>query len=361
MGTNILAPGGVPDTARIDSLAVDIAALKSRGIMPILVSSGAIGFGVRALGLETRPHKVEMKQACAAIGQPELMRRWQSALGRGGLTAAQILLSREVFDDRKSFLNLKNAMESILELGVVPVINENDSVCTTEIGDVFGDNDSLSAHVASKLEAGLLIILTDIDALYDKDPRTHPEARPIRIVEKVSKEHYVSAGEPGSELGTGGMATKLHAAEIAARAGCRTVIADGREPGTLIRILDGEETGTLFLAGPRMGARSRWILSARSRGSIRVDEGAMAALGERKSLLARGIVGVDGAFEAGEVVSIGGDYKAVTSMSSEEIRAVQGRHGRSVKDVLGEGRREEVVSADDIVKEDSYGKTHQTR
>ncbi len=349
IGTNLLAPDGVPDVQRIESLATDITELKQRDIFPIIVSSGAIGFGSRILNLESRPRKVEMRQACAAVGQPVLMQHWQNALGKCGVVAAQILLSRESFDDRKSFLNLKNAVEHLLDLGAIPVMNENDSVSTTEIGNIFGDNDSLSAHIASKLDAGLLILLTDIDALYDKNPRDFPQARPLHIVKSITDDVRASAGEAGSDYSTGGMVTKLQAVEIAARAGCRTVLADGRKPSSVIRILDGEDIGTLFLAGSRQSARKRWISGARSRGKISIDEGALKALSENKSLLPKGIIGVDGVFDAGEVVQIGDEFKAITTMNSAEIQMIMGRHSQNVKDLFGKERRKEVALADDIV------------
>ena len=349
VGTNVLAPDGMPDENRIRSLADEIASVRDRGISPIIVTSGAIGFGARAMGLETRPRKIVMRQACAAVGQPILMNRWQDALGERGITAAQILLRRESFDDRRSYLNLRNAVESLLSLGAVPVLNENDSVSTTEIGDVFGDNDSLSAHVASKLDAGLLVLLTDIDAFYDKDPRFHAEARPLRVVEKITPRVREAAGDAGSEHATGGMITKINAVEVAARAGCRTVLADGRIEGILGRILDGDDVGTLFLAGPRMGARARWILGARAKGTICVDAGAARALARNKSLLASGITRVSGVFAIGDVVTVEPGFKAVTSMGSEEIRRVMGLHSSEVSRILGNGRRQEVVLTDDMV------------
>ena len=358
VGTNIMVPDGIPDEKRIDRLADDIAAVRERGISPIIVSSGAIGFGALALGLETRPKKIEMRQACAAVGQPILMDRWQKALGRRGIKAAQILLMRESFDDRRSYLNLRNAVETLLALGAVPILNENDCVSTAEIGDVFGDNDSLSAHVASKLDAALLVLLTDIDAFYDMDPRIHPDAKPLHLVEKLTPDVRSAAGKAGSEHATGGMLTKINATEVASRAGCRTVLADGREDGILKRILDGETVGTLFLAGPRMGARARWILGARPKGSISIDSGAAEALGRRKSLLPSGIIGVEGLFGIGDVVLIKPGYQAVTSMGSEEIRRVMGRHSREIAKLIGKGRREEVARAEDIVPlENTSGKT----
>lgn len=349
VGTNLLVPGGVPDEGRIDSIADDVAELRKHGVSPLIVSSGAIGFGAVALDLDSRPTKVELRQACAAVGQPILMEHWRTALGKRGITAAQILLSRESFDDRRAFLNLRNAVENLLAIGAVPILNENDSVSTAEIGDVFGDNDSLSAHVASKLDAGLLVLLTDIDAFYDKDPRTHSDAVPLNTVDRITDEIKFAAGEAGSEHATGGMITKIQAVEVASRAGCRTVLADGRQKNVLNRIFEGEELGTLFLAGRRIGARARWILGARPKGTISVDDGALAALKKRKSLLPKGIIGVEGVFGIGDVVQVDSIYQAVTSMGSEEIRQVMGRHSRNVQTVLGTGRREEVLRAEDIV------------
>jgi len=349
VGSNVLTPAGMPDRQRIDAIAADVASLRKSGVTPIIVTSGAIAFGAQSLGMKSRPKKVELRQACAAVGQPILMNHWRDALKSHGITAAQILLSRESFDDRRSYLNLRNAVESLLALGAVPVLNENDSVSTAEIGDVFGDNDSLSAHVASKLDAELLVLLTDIDAFYDKDPRNHPEARPVREVEMITEDIRNAAGEAGSEHATGGMKTKILAVEVAFRAGCRTVLADGRTRDVLTRIFRGEEIGTLFLAGTRMGARARWILGARPKGGISVDEGALKALERRKSLLPSGVVDVTGVFDIGDVVLIESGFHAVASMSSEEIRRIMGHHSSDVETILGPGRREEVARAEDIV------------
>ena len=348
VGTNVMAPGGIPDEQRIVSLASDVSSLKDRGMCPIIVSSGAIGFGARVLGVNTRPRRVELRQACAAVGQPILMKHWQDALGQSGVVAAQILLGRESFNDRRAYLNLRNSVERLLALDAVPIFNENDSVFTSEIGDVFGDNDSLSAHVAAKLNAALLILLTDVDALYSKDPRQHPDARPLHRVEKITDEIRAAAGEAGSEHATGGMVTKLQAAEIASRAGCPTVLANGGVPGNLSRILSGEYVGTMFTAGSKINARSRWILSAAPKGTIHVDPGTEAALHRRKSLLPKGVTGVEGTFSVGDVVRIGSEYQGITSMSNQEILLTMGHHSRNVRDIIGPKRREEVARAEDI-------------
>jgi len=348
VGTNVLASGdSIP--RRIKIIAAGLANLRARGLSPLLVSSGAIGFGAMSLNLEGRPRKVEMKQACAALGQPILMEHWRRALEKHRIKAAQILLSRESFNDRRSYLNLRNVVENLLAIGAVPILNENDSVSTTEIGDVFGDNDLLSAHVASKLDAGLLVLLTDTDALYESDPRINPNARPISVVERVTKVIKAAAGRSGSEHSSGGMVTKLQAVEVAYRAGCKTILADGRREDVLERIFDGEDVGTLFLAGPKMAAKARWILNARPKGNVSIDAGALEALAERKSLLPKGVTAVDGVFGIGDVILIDSFYQAQASMASEEIRQAMGLHSREVRALLGMGRREEVARAEDIV------------
>jgi len=348
VGTNVLASGdSIP--RRIKIIAAGLANLRARGLSPLLVSSGAIGFGAMSLNLEGRPRKVEMKQVCAALGQPILMEHWRRALEKHRIKAAQILLSRESFNDRRSYLNLRNVVENLLAIGAVPILNENDSVSTTEIGDVFGDNDLLSAHVASKLDAGLLVLLTDTDALYESDPRINPNARPISVVERVTKVIKAAAGKSGSEHSSGGMVTKLQAVEVAYRAGCKTILADGRREDVLERIFDGEDVGTLFLAGPKMAAKARWILNARPKGNVSIDAGALEALAERKSLLPKGVTAVDGVFGIGDVILIDSFYQAQASMASEEIRQAMGLHSREVRALLGMGRREEVARAEDIV------------
>jgi len=348
VGTNVLASGD-STLQRIKAIAAGLADLRARGLSPLLVSSGAIGFGAMALNLEERPRKVEMRQACAAIGQPILMEHWRRALERHRIKAAQILLSRESFDDRRSYLNLRNVVENLLAIGAIPILNENDSVSTAEIGDVFGDNDSLSAYVASKLDAGLLVFLTDTDAFYESDPKENPNAKPMSTVERVTKEIKAAAGKSGSEHSSGGMITKLQAVEVAYRAGCKTILADGRRDDILKRIFEGENVGTLFLAGPRMGAKARWILGARPRGNVSVDAGALEALAGRKSLLPKGVTAVEGIFGIGDVILIDSFYQAQSSMASEEIRKTMGLHSREVRALLGRGRREEVARAEDIV------------
>ena len=216
---------GIIDTAYIYNVAEQFAELVQAGRQLILVTSGAIGMGARELGLSRRVTEVRMRQACAAIGQPILMEEYRRAFGIFGLVAAQLLVTRDEWDDRTSYLNLRKTVETLLEARAIPVFNENDSVSTAEIGNAFGDNDRLSAYVASKIDAELLIILSDVDSLYNSDPRENPHAKPIPYVRELSEEHLSFAGGRGSEFSTGGMKTKLAAVAIARDAGCRVVIA----------------------------------------------------------------------------------------------------------------------------------------
>lgn len=350
IGTKTVSGGDTVDGAFLDAVARQVKELTDRGLQVLVVTSGAIGIGAMRLGLSKKVTAVNMRQACAAIGQPVLMNHYDRAFSAQGLVMAQVLVTRDNFNQRDSYLNLKTAVETLLEKGVVPVFNENDSVSTREIGPVFGDNDTLSAHVASKLSADLLILLSDIDALYDKNPREYPDAKPIDVVESLTDEIRQGAGGAGSEFSTGGMETKIRAVEIAARAGCRTVITDGRLDNVLVRILDGETVGTLFLAGEKLSSRKRWILEAVPSGVIFVDEGALNALSRHKSLLPPGVKGVEGFFKSGDVVMINDRFKAVTALSSDELRTLLGRHSSEIREILGPGRRDDIARPEDIIE-----------
>jgi glutamate 5-kinase len=350
IGTKILSgPEGV-DESYIRDMARQVGILKKKDLQILIVTSGAIGIGAGKLGLEKKVTQVDLRQACAAIGQPLLMHDYDRAFSAEGFNIAQVLVSRENFNDRETFLNLKNAVETLLERGVIPVFNENDSVSTREIGSVFGDNDSLSAHIASKLDAGLLVLLSDIDALYDSNPRENSGAKALDIVENITGDIRAAAGSAGSEFATGGMETKLDAVNIARRAGCRVVLAHGREKDVLPRTLDGEKIGTLFLAGKKMSSRKRWIWNAQPKGRILVDAGAVGALKANKSLLPSGVLDVEGFFNEGEVVLINDSFKAVTSLNSSEIKKVMGRHSKEIPAILGKGRRDDISRPEDIVE-----------
>ena len=336
IGTNVLSRGDAMDTDYIEGIGRQVHGLRSRGYEVVLVTSGAIGMGARELGLSAKVTNVQMRQACAAIGQPLLMHAYKQAFQAHGLSVAQVLLTSEVLNNRRSYLNLRNAIESLLSLGVVPIVNENDSVSTAEIGTSFGDNDRLSALVASKLDAELLIMLTDIEGLYDRDPRRESDARLISEVETITPEIERSAAGAGSAHATGGMRTKLKAAGIAAAAGCRTVLVHGRERNVLERVITGETIGTVFGAKPRMKNRLRWLRNSEPRGRIVVDDGALRAIRKRNSLLVSGVREIEGVFPSGAVVMINDAAKVVTNLDSAQLQAVAGKKSAEVQQMLGE-------------------------
>ncbi|NLN62176.1 MAG: glutamate 5-kinase [Myxococcales bacterium] len=351
IGTNTLSKDGKINIDYIESVAGQVASIKSRGIKPLLVSSGAIGFGASELGIEKRITKTRLKQACAAVGQPMLMHRYRLAFQQFGIPIGQVLITKDNFDNRDTSVNLRTSVETLLELGVVPIFNENDCVSTREIAPYIGDNDQLSAYIASNLDAELLIILTDIDALYDKNPRQYPDAKPIHYVEKLTDEIFQSAGDAGSTFSTGGMKTKLKAVAIAAEAGCHTVLAHGAESRILARIIDGEKVGTWFAPGERLSNRVRWILNSTPHGFLEVDAGAEQALESRKSLLPSGIRHIEGEFNPGDVILINRKFKAVAGSSSSDMRRIMGRHSKDAADILGREVKRDVISrSSDIVR-----------
>jgi glutamate 5-kinase len=296
-----------------------------------------------------RAKDIKMRQACAAIGQPLLMAEYRKSFQRYGVTVAQVLLTAEVLNNRKTYLNLRHSIETLLKLSVVPILNENDSVSTDEIGTAFGDNDRLSALVASKIDAALLIMLSDIDALYDKNPQKFADAQPISTVFEITDEIARNAGGKGSRHGTGGMRTKIEAAKIASNSGCRIVLANGRLKNVIARIIAGEEIGTIFMPKRKLSNRSRWILNSSPAGTILIDDGAMRAVRARKSLLPSGVVSVKGTFEAGAVVMLNENAKAVTSIGSTQLKTLAGRHSTEIKKLLGPKHRDVVAIPEDIV------------
>ncbi len=349
IGTQTLAGKHGVDTDYVASVAQQVKGLLDRNQQVVIVSSGAIGMGASELKLTGPVKAMKMRQACAAIGQPLLMAAYRKAFGQHGISVGQVLLTAEVLDHRQTYLNLRTAVETLLELGVVPVVNENDCVSTDEIGTAFGDNDRLSALVASKLDADLLIILSDVDRLYDKNPREYSDAQPIETVTEITDEIHNMAGGKGSTHSTGGMKTKILAAQIASQAGCRIVLAHGRAENIIIRVLDGDAVGTLFLPQKKLSNRARWILHSSPQGKLHVDEGAQAALKCHKSLLPSGITQVEGNFETGAVVEINNQFKAVVSLSSEQITAILGKHSSEIKAILGPDCRDVVAIPEDIV------------
>ncbi len=338
--------GGI-DVEYLHRVAAEIADLARAGKQILLVTSGAVGMGARELGMQKKPKDTRTRQACAAIGQPLLMEEYRQAFNVYGLTAAQLLVTRDAWDKRASYLNLRSTVEALLERRVVPVFNENDSVSAAEIA--FGDNDQLSAYVASKIDAELLVILSDVECLYDSDPKTNPNAKPIPYVRELAPEIIASAGGKGTEFSTGGMQTKLVAVGIARDAGCRVVIAHGRAPRVITRILAGEGTGTLFDAASGLKNRERWIKNTRSQGTIRVDAGAIVAMRAHNSLLPRGVVAVEGRFERGAVVMVNDEAKVITNLSSMELEDLRGKRSDQPGGRSGSGSSKVVARPDDIV------------
>ncbi len=363
IGTNILTKKGGVDAGYVRTIAGQVNTLMADGRQVVIISSGAIGMG--AGQLETAGVKnIKMRQACAAIGQPLLMAEYRKSFLRYGVTVAQVLMTAEVLSNRKTYLNLRNSIETLLKLSVVPILNENDSVSTAEIGSAFGDNDKLSALVASKIDADLLIMLSDIDALYDRNPQKFSDAKPIRTVFEITDSLIRSAGGKGSTHGTGGMKTKLEAAKIASNAGCRIVLANGRAKNVIGRIIKGEEIGTIFMPRRKLSNRSRWILNSSAAGTIVIDEGALQAIKKRKSLLPSGVVDIKGTFKAGDVVMLSvspvrdtlrrspednENAKAVTSIGSSQLKALAGKHSSEIRTTLGAGHRDVVAIPEDIV------------
>ena len=349
IGTNTLTKESGVNTAYVSTIARQVNSLLALGKQVVIITSGAIGMGAGQLHLGDRPKEMKMRQACAAIGQPLLMAEYRKAFLRYNITVAQVLLTSEVLNNRKTYLNLRNSIETLINIGVVPILNENDSVSTAEIGTAFGDNDKLSALVASKIDADLLIILSDIDALYDKNPRQFPNAKPIHTVFEVSNSIIRGAGGKGSTYGTGGMKTKLEAAKIASNADCRIVLADGTEKNVISRIIEGEEIGTIFLPKRKLSNRKRWILNSTAKGTILIDSGAMQAIRNNKSLLPSGVVEVRGSFDAGDVVILNDSVKAVTSITSSQLKELAGKHSTEIKKLLGPEHRDVVAIPEDIV------------
>ena len=348
IGTNILTKNDTVDAGYVRGVVGQVNSLLKAGRQVVIVSSGAIGMGLGQLDAD-RAKDIKMRQACAAIGQPLLMAEYRKSFMRYGVTVAQVLLTSEVLDNRRTYLNLRHSIETLLKLSVVPILNENDSVSTDEIGTAFGDNDKLSALVASKLDADLLIMLSDIDALYDRNPQKFTEARPIATVFEITDEIVRNAGGKGSRHGTGGMKTKIEAAKIASNAGCRIVLANGRLKNVIGRIIAGEEIGTIFMPKRKLSNRSRWILNSSPAGTIVIDDGAMRAVRAHKSLLPSGVVSVKGVFKAGDVVILNDKAKAVASIGSTQLKTLAGKHSTEIKKLLGPEHRDVVAIPEDIV------------
>jgi glutamate 5-kinase len=351
LGTQLLSDKeGRLDAAFVAGVADQVAALRQKGTQVTIVSSGAIGAGLRELKLPKRPTDLAKLQAVAAVGQRRLMDVWAEAFEKHGLPVAQILLTREDIDDRARFLNVRNTIHAIHDLGAVPVINENDTISTDELVKIsFGDNDILAALVTHALRADLLVLLTVVDGVLDA------AGKPQRLVERVEGAKDLVRSEK-SAMGKGGMSSKLEAARMVTDSGEALVIADGRTERILPRVLAGEELGTLFVPGGRKwSGRTRWIGSVRPCGTIVVDDGAVKALVEKnRSLLPAGIVKVEGDFGHGDCVAIqSADGRTIarglSNYAAADVEKIRGKKTQELRAVLGDGAYDEVVHRDNLV------------
>ena len=337
----------------LDALADDVAALRAAGKDVLIVSSGAIAVGRRHLGLTHPDLALEEKQAAAATGQIRLAHAYEAALARHEITVAQILVSPEDTERRRRHLNARATITKLLDLGAVPIVNENDTVATSEIR--FGDNDRLGARVAQMVSADTLILLSDIDGLYEKDPRRHPDARHVPTVERVTAEIEAMAGAAGSGYASGGMVTKLAAAKIATNAGCSMAIALGTSANPIAALEAGAQATWFLPRGTPMTARKGWIAgSLTPMGSMTLDAGAVRALEAGKSLLPAGVVKVDGRFDRGDPVRVLGPdgrelARGLTAYASADAARIAGHKSREIETLLGYRGRDEMIHRDDLV------------
>lgn len=356
VGTNVLTNAdGTLDPARLQALADQVERIRRTGRKVALVSSGAIGAGIGALGLSRRPTDLRQLQACAAVGQSSLMQAYRECLAQHGTHTAQILLTAGDFDNRRRYLNARNTIVTLFEWNCLPIINENDTVSVAEIR--FGDNDHLAAMVTNLLQAPLLILLTVVDGLYEVDPATRPNAVPIATVPIIDANILGMAGGSKSSLGTGGMRSKLRAARLATAAGESVIMANGSRPGVLDALFAAEPLGTLFLPhGTTLPAWKRWLgFTAQPKGRLVVDAGARQAVQTKgRSLLPIGMVQVAGAFRKGDVVALfdpdGVEFaRGLTNYSSDDAAKICGVRTEQIQGVLGAVPYEEVIHRDNLV------------
>ncbi len=351
----ITAPGQGLSSALIRHVADEVAAAVAEGREVALVSSGAIVAGTARLGLTRRPRTIPEKQAAAAVGQSALMWHYEQAFKRHAIEVGQVLLTGQDIADRGRYLNARNTLLALMAYRVLPIVNENDTVAVDEIK--VGDNDNLAALVAHLIDADLLVLLTDVDGLYTGDPRRDPSARRLETVDAVTEDTRRLVFDEAHRISVGGMSTKLEAAQKAGASGIPMVIASGREPGTLARLLRGEPVGTFFRPREdRLASRKRWIaFAAPPQGRLVVDAGAKKALTERgRSLLPSGLVDVEGQFQAGEVVALaepsGADFaRGLVNYDAGEARKLRGAKTAEIEKILGYKGLDELIHRDNLV------------
>ena len=340
---------------RIERLVRELSDLVNQGKEIVLVSSGAVGAGMERLGLTEKPKTIPEKQAAAAVGQGVLLHVYEKIFAEYGQTVGQVLLTREDSVKRSRYVNSRNTLLQLLAMGVIPIINENDAVAVDELK--IGDNDTLSAMVGTIVDADLIIILSDVDGVYTANPQTNPEAKLLSEIAEITPEIDELAGGPGTMRGTGGMYTKIQAAKIAVNAGIALVIASGTQDGVVREILTGQDVGTLFPSKHnRLQVRKSWLaFGARIAGDVQVDSGcAKAIVKTGSSLLAAGIVKVQGDFEQGKTIRIldtnGRELaRGLSNYSSVEIERIRGKHTDEISSVLGYKTTDEVVHRDHLV------------
>jgi glutamate 5-kinase len=356
IGSSLLVEAGSGHIRRawLDSLCDDVARARARGQEVILVSSGAVAVGRRHLGL-TPPLRLEEKQAAAATGQIRLAHAYQESLARHSITCAQVLLTLDDSEDRTRYLNARSTLETLLKLGAVPVINENDTVATAEIR--FGDNDRLAARVAQMIGADALVLFSDIDGLYTADPRKDATARHLPEIHEITPEIEAMAGDPGTGYGSGGMVTKLTAAKICLSAGCRMAICKGDPPHPLTALENGALCSWFIPHASARTARKQWIFGSMNPvGTLTLDAGAVRALSQGKSLLPAGVVAIDGAFARGDCVQVADPAgrilaRGLAAYDSADAARIIGRKSADIEAILGYRGRDELIHRDDLVME----------
>ncbi|MBN2159958.1 MAG: glutamate 5-kinase [Spirochaetes bacterium] len=350
VGSSSVTARGVISGKKIAAIVSDISELANRGYQVVLVTSGAISAGAGSMKREVLNLTIPEKQAYAAVGQTILMNEYRSKFGKKGLPVGQILLTEDDVKNRQRFLNARHTLETLIGLGIVPIVNENDSVAVNEIK--FGDNDMLSAHVASLINADLLILLSDIDGFY----MDLADPAPVEEIYHITDAIIARAGGTGSTCGTGGMMSKIRAAEIIIRFGEKMVIANAKTENVLIRIMNGEKIGTIFVGENRqLTGKKRWLALRKPGGVIILDEGAVTAVRVgKKSLLATGITGLTGSFSMGDIVEIAGKDgnrigKGIVNYGSLELQKIKGKRSSEIKKILGENIYDEVINRDDLI------------
>lgn len=346
--TTLTHETGLLNLERIEILVRQIANLHNNGYEVMLVTSGAIGAGMGKLNLKNRPKTLPEKQAVAAVGQVALIHLYQKIFAEYGKNVGQLLLTASDINERNRYLNGRNTCFALFNAGVIPIINENDAIAVEEIK--VGDNDTLSAFVATLVDADLLIILSDIDGLYDSNPKENPNAKLLPLITTLNEEIKAMAGDSNSKFGTGGMATKLKAAEIALNSGVNMVIAQGENPENLIKIVRGEDIGTLFVKNKKgLKAKKHWLqYSSKKTGKLIIDDGAKTAVLKHKSLLPSGIKEVEGSFQKGDVITVIDEEKnilavGIVNYSSDECQKILGKQSKEIEKILGYKDYDEVL------------------